>query len=262
MEKTTDGGISFPDPLMYFIDSSVLNSVHFPDKNTGYVVGDSGAILKTTDGGTNWMFQSPGTTLDLYSVYFTGQYTGYAVGDDGIILKTTNGGTDWLSMPSGTSDGLKSVCFADQNTGYAVGDNGTILVTLNGGTDWAIEYSGTTNDLHSVFFTDVNTGYAVGDNGVVLKTSNGGGVGMNNAFFASKQLNIYPNPAHGIITVEVPRKTQNALLSISDVRGNKLTECQATVQKTLVDISALPKGVYFIRLINEKTVQMGKIIKE
>ncbi|MCK7524199.1 MAG: T9SS type A sorting domain-containing protein [Ignavibacteriales bacterium] len=35
---------------------------HFIDVNTGWAVGKSGIILKTTDGGTNWVQQSIGTT--------------------------------------------------------------------------------------------------------------------------------------------------------------------------------------------------------
>ena len=260
IEKTTNGNYFLP--ITNGTTTNWLESVYFPSVNSGYAVGDSGTIIKTTDGGLTWITQTTETINNLYSVYFTDINTGYAVGDSGIILKTTNGGTDWKSISSGTSDGLKSVYFADLNTGYAVGDHGTILVTLNEGVDWATEFSGTTTDLHSVYFTDINTGYAVGDNGLVLKTTNGGGVGMNNSSFAFKQFNIYPNPAHGSITFEISGKTQNSLLSISEVNGNKLTERQVTGPKTQVDIRDLPPGVYFIRLTNEKTVQVGKFIKE
>jgi hypothetical protein len=49
-------------------------------------------MLKTTNGGTNWVALSSGTIWNLYSVYFTDANTGYAVGAVGTILKTTNGG--------------------------------------------------------------------------------------------------------------------------------------------------------------------------
>jgi photosystem II stability/assembly factor-like uncharacterized protein len=39
-----------------------LYSVYFTNTTTGYVVGDSGTILKTTDGGINWLPQSSGTS--------------------------------------------------------------------------------------------------------------------------------------------------------------------------------------------------------
>ena len=77
-----------------------LNSIYFPDANTGYAVGateygtgtdTNSIILKTTDQGINWGFQSRPLN-SLHSVYFTNINTGYAVGSNGTILKTTDGG--------------------------------------------------------------------------------------------------------------------------------------------------------------------------
>ena len=48
-------------------------------------------MLKTTDGGTEWIDQDIGWNF-LLSVFFTVADTGYAVGESGVILKTTNGG--------------------------------------------------------------------------------------------------------------------------------------------------------------------------
>ncbi|MBK7856283.1 MAG: T9SS type A sorting domain-containing protein [Bacteroidetes bacterium] len=59
-------------------------------QNTGYIVGDNGKILKTIDGGTNWITQTSGTGNWLFSVYFPDATTGHAVGENGTILKTTN----------------------------------------------------------------------------------------------------------------------------------------------------------------------------
>jgi hypothetical protein len=39
-------------------------------------------------------------------------------------------------------------------------------------------------------------------------------------------------------------------------------ERQLTDTETQIDINALPRGVYFVRLQNEKTVEVGKMVKE
>ena len=52
-----------------------------------------GVILRTIDGGQNWILQSSGTTPYLISVSFTDAYNGTVVGWDGTILRTVNGGT-------------------------------------------------------------------------------------------------------------------------------------------------------------------------
>ncbi|MBI3195177.1 MAG: T9SS type A sorting domain-containing protein [Ignavibacteriae bacterium] len=67
-------------------------SVQFSDANNGWISGQGGTILYTTNGGTNWLSQTTNTTKDLYSIFFVNQNTGWAVGDSGIILKTTSGG--------------------------------------------------------------------------------------------------------------------------------------------------------------------------
>ena len=110
-----------------------LFSVDFVDQNTGWAVGDGGTILKTTNGGTNWILQTSGTTFNLWSVDFVDQNIGWSVGGDGTILNTTDGGTTWILQTSNASSTLYSVKFVDQNTGWAVGKGGTIIKTTNGG---------------------------------------------------------------------------------------------------------------------------------
>lgn len=111
-----------------------LYSAFFSDGNTGYLVGDAGTVLKTTDGGNSFLSLSSGTTKAMLSVYFYGSDTGYIAGQDGIILKTINEGTSWGEIPSASKNHLYSVFFADDSNGYAVGAQGTILKTTNGGT--------------------------------------------------------------------------------------------------------------------------------
>jgi len=47
-----------------------------------------------------------------------------------------------------------------------------------------------------------------------------------------------------------------------NVNGQQLITRHITEPKTVIDISSLPSGVYFVRLTGDKTVEVGKIIKE
>jgi hypothetical protein len=109
-----------------------LSSVYFIDSQTGWVIGDAGAILKTTNGGARWDPQTSGTNQWLRAVQFLDAQTGWAVGGNGTILKTIDGGTTWKPQASGTEAWLNAVQFLDAQTGWAVGDHGTILKTPNG----------------------------------------------------------------------------------------------------------------------------------
>ena len=114
----------------------MLKQVVFPDARTGYAVGDSGLILKTTDRGDNWERQVSGTPLDLNCVYFVDTYNGYAAGNNSAFLKTTDGGQSWITLATNSAADLNAVFFSDLYTGYAVGNN-FILQTMDGGNTWS-----------------------------------------------------------------------------------------------------------------------------
>lgn len=156
--------------------SMTLNSVFFLDKNTGWVVGDQGLILKTLDGGNSWSSQESGTQNDLSSVNFVNDSTGWAVGHDiyqrdGTVLKTINGGETWSTQLTGISAGLYSAQFIDDSTGWTVGF-GDILKTGDGGNNW--EGIGSIDWFFSVHFVNADTGWVVGHLGKIYKTTNGG----------------------------------------------------------------------------------------
>jgi photosystem II stability/assembly factor-like uncharacterized protein len=240
-----------------------LASIFFVDSNTGYTVGENGLILKTLNGGTTWTIQPSGTTNELSSVYFTDTETGYIVDLEGTIRKTTNGGTSWTSLNSENANELWSVYFPDANKGYTVGEYGTILITTNGGTHWTNQTSGTLKSLYSVYFTDANTGYAVGDSGTILKTTNGGyPLGVKEVSSNSANLKIYPSISSDKITIETRETPASNKLSILNPNGQQLITRPITEPRSVVDISNLPNGVYFVRLTNEKAVEVGKFIKE
>jgi len=74
-----------------------LNSVYFADQNTGWAVGhlynvNTGIILKTTNGGLNWISQVHSSSYWLSSVHFIDNNSGWVVGQNGTILKTITGG--------------------------------------------------------------------------------------------------------------------------------------------------------------------------
>ncbi|MGH7602236.1 MAG: YCF48-related protein, partial [bacterium] len=146
---------------------------YFADTNTGTATGLNGTIMRTNDGGANWLAQTSGTTVELAGVHLMNGNVGTIVGFGGLILRTTNGGATWIRQNSGATNDLRSVHFVNADTGFVVGYNGTILRTNNGGATWIRQSSGTTNNLFSVHFVEANTGTAVGT-AIILRTTDGG----------------------------------------------------------------------------------------
>lgn len=167
-----------------------LRSVFFTSVDTGTVVGKNGTILRTEDGGENWVKVSSGTDKYLYSVEFTSNQIGYIVGDNGLILKTIDGGTNWSDISVGNLKFFDSY-FISNDTGYIVGNGGALYKTTDGGQNW-INLSLQYNGLFSVFFNSVDTGFVVGwgEAKTILNTTDGGSSWSNqdsnsNAFYQS-----------------------------------------------------------------------------
>lgn len=118
-----------------------LNGGYLLDSGVGFVVGDAGTILKTTDAGMTWSPLTSGTTNALYDVYFFDATQGVAVGEQGLILRTTDGGGGWQGVTSGVKDALRSVSFSGVN-GVCGGDSQDILFSTDAGVSWQISQSG------------------------------------------------------------------------------------------------------------------------
>jgi photosystem II stability/assembly factor-like uncharacterized protein len=90
--RTTDGGENWSYQISPVHGANFLNSVFFADELNGWIVGEGGRILGSTDGGNSWRPQSCPTGNGLESVFFIDKYKGWAVGRNSTILHTTGGG--------------------------------------------------------------------------------------------------------------------------------------------------------------------------
>lgn len=80
-----------------FTSNVKLNSIYFWNQYYGLIVGNSGYIAKTTDGGITWIQkQNPDPiNRNLNDVYLV-SYFGFTVGDNGLIMETTDAGETWI----------------------------------------------------------------------------------------------------------------------------------------------------------------------
>jgi photosystem II stability/assembly factor-like uncharacterized protein len=114
----------------------------FVDTMNGWAAGDSGVIIHTSNGGTNWVLQNSGIYYFIEDVFFLNPRLGWAISNDyfafgTMILKTTNGGSNWevTRYPDSTLI-LTSVHYIDSLNGFLSGFTGTILKTTNAGNNW------------------------------------------------------------------------------------------------------------------------------
>lgn len=157
-----------------------LRDLQFIDQQTGWSVGWSNTIRKTTNGGMTWFSQfSPSSQNHFQSCYFINSMTGWIgggsqTGNISYIYKTTNGGENWIQQYYSNSGIIMRLSFSGSLYGCATGDGGKILMTTDGGQSWVQRVSGISTALTNVYLLNSSTGWIVGDYGVILKTTTGG----------------------------------------------------------------------------------------
>lgn len=283
--KTMDGGNSWT--VLNTGTTSYINTLYFFDDSTGFAAGNDALIIFTSDGGNTWQPRANGTNSlqDIYklsfvspqlgfaalsenpyhgilkttdggnswekdtiglnmpfSIFFTDASTGYAVGSFNHIWKTTNGGEDWTGLDSSNGGTYNDVFFPAPGTGYVIGEQGVILKTTDG-TTFQPEVTNSTGSLRSVHFPELSTGYVAGLGGLILKKGINTAISDNN--FPENNLIIYPNPSKDEISFATPA---NASIRIATINGQLLRTVASSAEKTSLDISALPKGVYMIEI--------------
>jgi photosystem II stability/assembly factor-like uncharacterized protein len=162
--------------------------IHFVDSTTGWIVGEFGQILKTTDGGATWTDQQQsligGEILDalslptFFGVDFQDAQNGVTAGLDGRIAITADGGATWtfddvgpdLTVP------LFDVRTFPDGSGWAIGSAGEVLHKAGIGETWELADMGMRvfTWLRHASFPDEKNGWIVGGFGLILRTRDGG----------------------------------------------------------------------------------------
>ncbi len=147
----------------------------------GFAVGQSGTVLKTTDGGASWnqinISIAELSTTDLYTARAISSTKIIIAGEGGAIYSSSDTGTTWTTSTSGTTQLLNAMSFVDSSNGWIGGENRTLLKTTNGGSTWSVSsVSGleTNEMINDVSFRDKSNGILAGLNGALLQTSDGG----------------------------------------------------------------------------------------
>jgi len=184
--------VSYPEDLELF-------DVFFTTPDEGWVAGDKGTILHTTDAGKTWKAQlggdPQGTEQALRNLRFVDSKHGWVATSNGLgtpLLRTVDG-QNWLQVGTigDTMRGYEDYAFTSPNTGVYV-QTQTIRRTTDGGKTWKdvlapcaakIQVQGITQQvgcsLKTVHFPTSNVGYAVGVSNaggtmILAKTTDGG----------------------------------------------------------------------------------------
>ena len=124
--------------------SKFLNSVVFMDSLNGWVAGDSGLIIHTSNGGEEWETQFTNDSLNVVNIFFLNDQIGWGSAWSNyydpygtFVLTTSNGGINWNSKYLSIGEVfVNSFHFVDTLNGFALGSPGIFHRTTDGGLNW------------------------------------------------------------------------------------------------------------------------------
>jgi len=150
-----------------------INSISFFDDYNGYLVGDSGLVMSTSDGGTNWRKIAVDFTNNINSTYLNNDKL-FLAGSSGFLGFINKNSKKIVKIELPISETLFKIYFKDHNKGFIVGSNGTLLISNDGGLTWSLVNLNLNENLFSINFTDDNNGFIVGWNGLIVKSTDKG----------------------------------------------------------------------------------------
>jgi len=167
-----------------------LSSVFFVDSLFGWAAGNSGTIIHTSNGGTDWIIQDSKTENNIKDIFFLNRNLGWAIFWEvsnfpfgSYILKTTDCGENWINsgIPVESCFG-QSLFFQDSLAGWMGGKPYPIVRTIDGGISWTDAEIDSTNfsdlPVYDIQFYNSRFGYASGGVidccGIMWWTTNGG----------------------------------------------------------------------------------------
>ncbi|MBN8571612.1 MAG: T9SS type A sorting domain-containing protein [Ignavibacteria bacterium] len=283
--KTTNGGFSWNQTFYEsdvfvgpYYQTVTISKLKMLDENTGYFIdihqchymlGGSGVLKKTTNGGYNWQDVFSLSCSELYDFSFIDNSTGYCT-TVAVLYRTTNSGINWSFVSNGN---CHFVNFINYNTGFLYNIYTRQLTsTSNAGLSWnlQLEFALSTPSLKAMGFINSSTGFIAGDNSLLYKTTDGGAVSVHNIsntipehYYVSQN---YPNPFNPStkINFSIP-KSGLVQIKVYDLMGRELqtllNEFKVTGEyKVDFDGSKLASGVYFYKLITNDFIETKKMM--
>lgn len=306
--KTTDGGTTWTTITPAGISASYLSSISFRSASEGVVAGASGALYYTHDGGATWgnaqvtsmnlldatfagteygwvvgqsgsvirfdfddnlyWSQISNTSGTLYGVFASDGQTAWAVGWNGTVIRTYNGGSNWTKIAE-TGNDYRDIRIFDGLHGYLSRLGGGLCYTADGGTTVTPVNDPILSRLKWFSFQNDELGWGVGTHGSVYRFGEPEtGLESNEELIpgSPSRLSISPNPAIETAMAAFALNSQSPVeLSVFDLTGRTVITLSegtrpAGANQVCMDVSELPAGVYLVGLKSDEGLSFGRCV--
>lgn len=145
-----------------------FTDVFFINADTGWVVGTYEIVLKTTNGGNDWVKiqNSVYNGMCFYAVDFVDEMRGCAVGghhygQSGFIMISSDGGFSWTETTPDTCECLSAVDYLPSSPIWACGRDGFVIKSIDGGQTWADTYDASFDSFDDIHFFNEQNGIMI-----------------------------------------------------------------------------------------------------
>jgi photosystem II stability/assembly factor-like uncharacterized protein len=154
------------------VSGTVLYSVSAPDDQVVWSCGDSGTVIQTTNGGTNWVNVSADSipsSLPLYNIFGIDMNTALVTGSSAsatFVYRTSNGGANWYLVFTQNGGFMDAIWMGNSLVGFMYGDpvggRWSLWGTYNGGVTWDstqfdLPQAGTETGYNNAFYFDATS---------------------------------------------------------------------------------------------------------
>ena len=211
-----------------------------------YACTAHGGLYKSTYLGNNWISVNNGLPDDKITSmeYYNGSLL--AGTKNSGIYKSDDEGESWYQPSLDISDNTEIRClYGFENFVFTGTGTGRIYVSLDNGSSWVVLFQNETeNPVLSLCVFDDYLYASVNGSGVwkypVDLITNVNNITDNTSFV------FYPNPAKGTITIQLNKENKPGDITIYNIEGKKIISHHIEKQSSIIDISSLISGVYFI----------------
>ncbi|MFK7924307.1 MAG: YCF48-related protein [Bacteroidia bacterium] len=225
--------------------------------------GYDGNVLRSNDGGANWSPQITNTGRDIGKVYFPTPDAGWLLtfGRTDTILQTIDGGASWNKILLPLKSAWREMAWLDSQTAWLIGSlsfSSVILQTTDGGQTWTQVHSAN-NTYLSINLP--STGQAivwVAGAGGLIETADYTNTNLGLWERETASIHLFPNPTQGRVALSLDQVFEGRL-RLYDTSGRVVLSRPWRTSDQILDITALPNGLYHLQLSDGERVYSQKI---
>lgn len=149
------------------------------------------------------------------------------------------------------------------NAGKAVTHTAAGVDPIGNSKTWSFEWTAPEESTGTVtFYAAVNAanGNNLNSGDIIYKTSASVFPASTRIEKIRNNFSVYPNPSSGLVNIELTNLSDKSEIIVLNSSGQEMVRHLPVANEVQLDLSNLPKGVYFIRLAEQKKSKMQKLI--